>query len=220
MLGPKLAQCAATTLALFSVPLLLLIVRTKIQAKDEISLEDTRLKNPKRRRKGRRKNNKKKAAEPKSSPNNINLSPASFPRYLLKLFGLYDGGSNGRYSLGDETTKSIKFVAMDCEMVGYGRKGINSMLARCSLVTIEYGDGGPRIKVLYDAYVKPTKNITDYRTKWSGITPAHLESANAVTFDRCRSKVISLLKSTEDQEVILVGHALKNDFQVLRYWVS
>lgn len=131
---------------------------------------------------------------------------------------------------------SISFVAMDCEMVGVGRNGVNSMLARCSLVTIESSststststgtstgtghDDHPRIKVLYDAYVKPTKNITDYRTQWSGITPEHLSSDAAVTHDRCRADVISLLKSSEDRVVVLVGHALENDFEVLRHTVS
>ena len=146
---------------------------------------------------------------------------------------------------------SVTFVAMDCEMVGYGRQGINSMLARCSLVTIDEinhdgnngkngtcnsynnsvgnGDGdihsdaheiSPTINVLYDVYVKPTKNITDYRTEYSGITPDHLLHEDAVTFEVCRSKVMALLKPSEDRIFVLVGHALKNDFQVLRYWVS
>ena len=136
-------------------------------------------------------------------------------------------------------------------MVGYGRQGINSMLARCSLVTIDEinhdGDNGknstcnsynnsdgngdgdihsdayeisPTINVLYDVYVKPTKNITDYRTEYSGITPDHLLREDAVTFEVCRSKVMALLKPSEDRIFVLVGHALKNDFQVLRYWVS
>lgn len=116
-------------------------------------------------------------------------------------------------------------------MVGIGRQGINSMLARCSLVTISEDNSNvegddddndvkvtPRINVLYDVYVKPTKNITDYRTEYSGITSDHLARDDAVTFEVCRSKVISMLKPTEDRVVVLVGHALKNDFQVLRYW--
>jgi len=121
---------------------------------------------------------------------------------------------------------SYQFVALDCEMVGYGRKGINSMLARCSLVTID--DDSGKVKVLYDTYVKPTKHVTDYRTQWSGVTKEHLESDAAVTFEVCRSKVRKLLNPSdihtddgdegESKIVILVGHALKNDFQVLRYY--
>jgi DNA polymerase III epsilon subunit-like protein len=118
---------------------------------------------------------------------------------------------------------------MDCEMVGYGRKGSLSMLARCSLVTLSYENSKddddssaatPKIKVLYDVYVKPTKNVTDYRTQYSGIIPEHLESADAVNWEVCQSQVKRILKSNSEKTVILVGHALKNDFEVLRYWVS
>ncbi len=125
-----------------------------------------------------------------------------------------------------QSQPNISYIALDCEMVGYGRKGINSMLARCSLVTINDDDSG-KVKVLYDTYVKPTKHVTDYRTQWSGVTKEHLESDSAVTFEVCRSKVRKLLNPSDTDEdgdkqkvVILVGHALKNDFQVLRYWVS
>jgi len=60
-------------------------------------------------------------------------------------------------------------VAIDCEMVGVGYKGDESALARVSLVNY-YG-----VKLL-DKYVKPQREITDYRTSYSGITPKHLEN--------------------------------------------
>ena len=56
---------------------------------------------------------------------------------------------------------------MDCEMVGTGPRGDFSMLARCSIVN-HHGN------VLYDSYVAPMDRVTDYRTKFSGITPHHL----------------------------------------------
>lgn len=128
----------------------------------------------------------------------------------------------------------IQFIAMDCEMVGCGRNGSESLLARCSLVSL--ADSTSReptnvdarsdakvvqiINVLYDVYVKPTKNVTDYRTQYSGITAEHLEREEAVSWDKCHSDVKKLLKSTNDKRVVLIGHGLENDFQVLKYWVG
>ena len=58
-------------------------------------------------------------------------------------------------------------------MVGAGEKGKSSVLARVSIVNY-YGE------VLLDRFVKPTKEITDYRTQFSGITPELL--ANGKSF--------------------------------------
>uniref|UniRef100_A0A8C6ZWY1 Exonuclease domain-containing protein n=1 Tax=Nothoprocta perdicaria TaxID=30464 RepID=A0A8C6ZWY1_NOTPE len=55
-----------------------------------------------------------------------------------------------------------KAVAMDCEMVGVGPKGEDSIVARVSIVN-QFG------KCVYDKYVKPTEEVTDYRTAVSGI---------------------------------------------------
>lgn len=57
-----------------------------------------------------------------------------------------------------------KVVAIDCEMVGVGPAGEESILARVSLVN-KFG------KCIYDKYVKPTEKVTDYRTAVSGIRP-------------------------------------------------
>ena len=53
---------------------------------------------------------------------------------------------------------------MDCEMVGVGTDGEESILARCSLVN-HFG------KCIYDKFVRPTEKVTDYRTQFSGIRP-------------------------------------------------
>lgn len=55
-------------------------------------------------------------------------------------------------------------VAMDCEMVGVGPEGEESILARCSMVN-QFG------KCIYDKFVRPTERVTDYRTAVSGIRP-------------------------------------------------
>lgn len=138
-------------------------------------------------------------------------------------------------------SSAVLFVGMDCEMVGVGRHGIESMLARCSIVTLIEDDGDNeednkngedrmrtmrvnkenfqkkyKVKVLYDAYIRPTRNITDYRTQWSGITKERLEQDDVITLQECRRNVLELLSSSADGRlVVLVGHALKNDFEVL-----
>lgn len=68
-------------------------------------------------------------------------------------------------SFGFSLTKA---VAIDCEMVGVGPGGEDSMLARVSIVN-QFG------KCIYDKYVKPTEEVTDYRTNVSGIRPEDIE---------------------------------------------
>jgi len=98
-------------------------------------------------------------------------------------------------------------VALDCEMVGVGWR-MESALGRCSIVD-SYGS------ILLDTYVVPPAgiaSITDYRTRYSGIRPSHLRGAMA--YDVAVSRVRDLLRGR-----IVVGHALKNDFQVLGFRV-
>lgn len=64
--------------------------------------------------------------------------------------------------------RPTKHIAMDCEMVGVGFDGKKSALARVALVN-SFGH------VLYDKFVMPKENVTDYRTHVSGVTPEDLE---------------------------------------------
>lgn len=64
----------------------------------------------------------------------------------------------------------LKYVALDCEMVGTGPKGHCSELARCSIVSYD-GD------VIYDKFIKPVNPVTDLRTRWSGIRWKDLHKA-------------------------------------------
>ncbi|NWX55079.1 REXO4 exonuclease, partial [Promerops cafer] len=92
-------------------------------------------------------------------------------------------------------------VAMDCEMVGVGPKGEDSILARVSIVN-QFG------KCVYDKYVKPTEKVTDYRTAVSGIRPQNINTGE--DFKTVQKEVAEILQGR-----ILVGHALRNDLQVL-----
>ncbi|XP_032489904.1 RNA exonuclease 4 isoform X3 [Phocoena sinus] len=94
-----------------------------------------------------------------------------------------------------------KALAVDCEMVGVGPKGEESIVARVSLVN-QYG------KCVYDKYVKPAQPVTDYRTAVSGIRPDDLAQGEA--FEVVQKEVADLLKGR-----ILVGHALHNDLKAL-----
>ena len=57
-----------------------------------------------------------------------------------------------------------KYIAMDCEMVGVGRDGAESALARVSIVNYN----GEQV---YDSYVLPKEQVVDWRTAVSGIRP-------------------------------------------------
>lgn len=94
-----------------------------------------------------------------------------------------------------------RIVAMDCEFVGVHPKN-KSALGRCSVVDF-YGN------VLYDQFVKPDEPIFTYRTKWSGIRKRHLK--NAIPFAIAHQQIWNLLLGK-----IIVGHALFNDFKVMK----
>jgi RNA exonuclease 4 len=96
-----------------------------------------------------------------------------------------------------------RYIAIDCEMVGIGPGGRQSVLARISAVDWEG-------KVLMDSYVRVPGKVTDFRTWVSGVTAKHLNSSSAMNPKECRAQVASLLKRK-----VLVGHALRNDLSAL-----
>jgi len=105
----------------------------------------------------------------------------------------------GKATTGALTAKEQEqYVAIDCEMVGCGLYGSQSMLARVTIVDWNS-------QILFDTYVKPTNEVTDYRTHVSGITSYHLSGPNAIELDICRHIVLNIIKNK-----ILIGHALKN----------
>ncbi|GAN03185.1 exonuclease [Mucor ambiguus] len=106
-------------------------------------------------------------------------------------------------AVSGDAAKLGKYVAIDCEMVGVGPDGIDSALARVSIVNYNGA-------VLLDCYVKPQEKVTDYRTHVSGIESHHLESDQALTFKEAQYKTEAIIRNR-----ILVGHAVYNDLQAL-----
>ncbi|KAI9220564.1 ribonuclease H-like domain-containing protein [Blastocladiella britannica] len=104
-------------------------------------------------------------------------------------------------SHGDRTRPG-KYVALDCEMVGVGPEGEESALARVSIVNF-HGH------VLLDTFVAPQEAVVDYRTQFSGVTPALLR--NAPPFRTVLKQVAEVIKDR-----VLVGHSIINDFAAMK----
>eukprot|EP00116_Pleurobrachia_bachei_P005672 sb/3465934/ len=95
-------------------------------------------------------------------------------------------------------------LAMDCEMVGVGKEGKESELAKVSIVNV-YGD------VVYNKYVIPRSHVTDYRAHITGLTGKILKE-QGVRFKVAQAEVAEMIKDR-----IVIGHGLSNDFAVTRY---
>lgn len=98
-------------------------------------------------------------------------------------------------------TGLTRAVAMDCEMVGVGPDGEDSILARVSIVNL-FG------KMIYDRFVKPTEPVTDYRTAFSGVRPEDIKDGEEMK--TVQKEVGEILDGR-----LLVGHAVHNDLKVL-----
>lgn len=114
----------------------------------------------------------------------------------------------------EKLKQPCKFVALDCEMVGTGLKGFESILSRVSVVNFHGIE-------LMDVYVKPTRKVVDYRTAVSGVTAGHLSGSKEdpsvniygqplLTLPELQARLVPLL-----HDRIVVGHALNNDFAAL-----
>jgi len=109
-----------------------------------------------------------------------------------------------RKTEADMTPNFNDIVTIDCEMVQTTKDP--SALARLSAV-------GIKGEVLFDMYVKPPDPVTDYKTRFSGITAAHLrDEASVCTLADAQTK---LLKHVGPR-TILCGHSLENDLKALK----
>lgn len=95
------------------------------------------------------------------------------------------------------------YFSVDCEMVGVGPGGLDSALARVSVINFDN-------EIVLDTYVRVEEEVIDYRTFVSGIRPEHIESESAMNINQVRTLVGNILTGK-----ILVGHALENDLKVL-----
>jgi RNA exonuclease 4 len=110
--------------------------------------------------------------------------------------------SSRREQNGSSRQQEIgKYIAMDCEFVGVGPEGIQSELARVSIVNF-HGH------TIYDKYVQPRERVTDWRTFVSGIRPSDMQFA--ISFAEAQKQVSDLLQGR-----ILVGHAIHHDLEAL-----
>ncbi|KAF8560659.1 hypothetical protein P879_08954 [Paragonimus westermani] len=107
------------------------------------------------------------------------------------------------YDMRDDATSTMNLcpVAIDCEMVGVGPKMLNA-LGRVSIV--DYSGN-----TLYDVMVRPEEEITDFRTRWSGIRPDDMR--RSIPFACAQEQVERIIHNR-----IVVGHMIRNDFAVLR----
>lgn len=95
------------------------------------------------------------------------------------------------------------YFALDCEMVGVGENGLDSALARVSIVNYDN-------EIVLDTYVKVDQPVTDYRTFVSGIRPEHIQSESAIPLYEAQAAAASILRGK-----ILIGHGLENDLKVM-----
>ena len=77
--------------------------------------------------------------------------------------------------LNDENAKAEvgDCIAIDCECVGVGKDGKVTALARVSVVNI-HGH------CILDVYVKPKWEVTDWRTRYSGVLPEHMVNGGSL----------------------------------------
>lgn len=104
--------------------------------------------------------------------------------------------------VGEDANGTHDMVALDCEMCYCGTDNLE--VTRLSLL-------GSRGQVLLDELVVPELPITDYNTRYSGIT-AEMMSGATLSLSAARAAMLQHLKP----HTILVGHALENDLEKLR----
>jgi len=99
--------------------------------------------------------------------------------------------------------KRDMYFALDCEMVGIGHEGLDSALARLSIINWDN-------QLVLDTYVRVQEEVTDYRTFVSGIKREDIESASAMSLEEVQYVASQILRGK-----ILIGHGLHNDLKVI-----
>ncbi|XP_063444913.1 uncharacterized protein LOC134725204 [Mytilus trossulus] len=131
----------------------------------------------------------------------------SLPQMILEDFPLpiYHGGYK-KYAFSKEGYSTVSnqspMFAIDCEMCVTTAKKYE--LTRVSVVN-------EKLEVVYDSFVKPYNPITDYVTRYSGVTKAILDPV------KTRLKTVQrFLHKTLPVDAIVCGQSLKGDLAALK----
>ncbi|KAL0957077.1 hypothetical protein HGRIS_003174 [Hohenbuehelia grisea] len=142
------------------------------------------------------------------------------PSYMADIFEKPDGWVETPEPSKEPSSEKQRIYALDCEMC---MTEDGKELARISLIDYDSGIA------VYDQFVKPAKPITDYLTKWSGITAESLESTTT-TLTQVQAHLLRLLsppapnpfalEPSQPMPVpptpILLGHSLESDLKALK----
>ena len=97
----------------------------------------------------------------------------------------------------------LSIVSMDCEMA----YTINGGMELIRLTVLDEND-----HLLIDTLVRTETEITDFNTRFSGITKEMYETERTVSFE----EAIEMLKYYVSRTTIVMGHGLENDLVALR----
>ncbi|KAH9025150.1 ribonuclease H-like protein [Lactarius hengduanensis] len=123
------------------------------------------------------------------------------PSYLADVFTKSEGWIETPQATAD-AEGSQEVYAVDCEMCM-----TNDGKALTRVCVIDFDSG----KVVYDRLVKPPSPITDYLTRYSGITAEALDPVITTLAD-----VQTHLRTLINPSTILLGHSLESDLRALQ----
>ena len=143
--------------------------------------------------------------EESKTPANIPLTNCSISDYVHNESVLIENNYIFDEEFKETQQKDLpevqKIVGIDCEMVKCGE---NLKLARVTII-------GNNFEVLLDELAKVEEPITDYLTKFSGITEEILEKAQN-SLEEVREKVLEFI----GKDTIVCGHSVENDLFQLK----
>lgn len=138
----------------------------------------------------------------KQGPNSLGCASA----YRHVWNGVVDG-LNGPYkgfvrTLPATSNQTQEAYALDCEMC-YTADGLE--LTKVTVVSITGN-------LTYDTYVRPTNDIVDYNTRFSGITENLLIGRDVKSLNEVQSDLLKIF----NEDTILIGHGLQSDMAALK----